>query len=271
MKKIQNNLKCTINSLKKETNIFEYLLWWVIRIALVVTLVMIIRQRIFIEGIFDIRIVQVSACILVTFVIGIFRFIFSSCNFFMGKVSFRCQTWINITVFFASFFGQGLDLYATMLILDKWVHFITGGMIVLIGNEILTATMRKGDRISPFTRTVSSMGLSYFSMIIWELVEFIFDYFWVDSALQRFFPDDIADCNDSFFIKLFGQSVNEGRLDSNGNVISHWQLYDTNLDLLYAFIACALVGLGLYIFLRVKEKKNMASEEKEEIKETINV
>ena len=127
--------------------------------------------------------------------------------------------------------------------------------------------LRKGDRISPLVRTGASMGLSYFAIVIWENIEFLFDYFWYESELQRYGPGAEDDCMTSLFVKIFGPSANNNVLNEDGDAyLNQWPLFDTNLDMLYAVIACGLAGLGLFIYLCRKEKKEkLADKEKETV------
>lgn len=247
---------------------FEYAVWWLMRISMAVAFVVVFKQKFIDEGDFSIRIVQIGFNLLLTFVIPFLRMVLALVGDFYKKLTFRCQTWLNVTIFLASFFGQGLDFYHEITSWDKIIHFVTGGTVVLIGNELVTMTMRTKDRISPLTRTVSSMGLSYFAIVIWELIEFFFDYLWYESELQRYGPGDEEDCIDGLFTAIFGPSANNNVPNEDGEMLYQWPLFDTNMDMFYAFVACAIVGIGLFVYLNKKEKKaalREASEEKETV------
>ena len=128
--------------------------------------------------------------------------------------------------------------------------------MVLIGSEVVTMAMRKGDRVSPLIRTGAAMGLSCFAIVIWELIEFFFDYFWYESELQRYGPGAEEDCMNTLFVKIFGPSANNNVLNEDGDAyLNQWPLFDTNIDMLYAFVSCVIVGTCLFFYLSKKEKK----------------
>ena len=249
MTKLKNIISDELKCFRSEIHIFEHIIWWLMRIALLIVMV-----NIAIDNIQDIRVLQIGGCLLATFTIPLLKLLFCWHKTLFKKLSFRCQTWLNITVFFASFFGQGLDWYHEFTSWDKIIHFITGGTVVLIGNEFVTMMMRKDDKMSPLNRTFSAIGFSFFIMVIWELIEFFFDYFIIDSFLQRYDPCDELDCANTLFIKFFGESVNNGRITDDGIIINHWPLYDTNMDLFYASSCALIVGFFLYLFYKRKEK-----------------
>ena len=234
---------------------FEYALWWLMRISMLVAFVMVTKEYLIDKGEFNIRIAQIPFNFLLTFTIPMIRMLLAWVGDLHKKLTFRCQTWFNVTIFLAAFFGQGLEFYHLYNEWDKIIHFVTGGTVVLIGNEIIDMTMRKRDVISPLTRTVSSMGLSYFAIVVWEIIEFFFDYFWYESDLQRFAPGDERECMGGLFAAIFGESANNGVLNEEGEMIYQWPLFDTNMDMLYAFIGCGIAGIALFISLYRKEKK----------------
>ena len=254
--------------------VFEYAIWWFIRLALIAVLGYVIKTELIDENNFSIRIPQIIGCFLATFTVPLVRHVFFFVKTFK-KFTYRTQTWINITVFFTSFFGQGLDFYHEIPTWDKYMHLFTGGLVALIGNEIVNAFSRKGDRISPFNRTMASGGFSCFVIVIWEMYEFLCDYFIVDSGLQRYEPGDDFDHLDTLFVKFFGDSVNNNRIEyaDDGSVeavVSHWQLFDTNIDMIYALVCCIVFCAGIYVVYRIKEKKEdkqarLSAEELEKI------
>ena len=240
--------------------VFEFVLWWIMRFALLGVLAYVIKITLIDEGEFSIRIVQIAGCTLATFTVPLVKKLF----FFVKpiqKITHRTQTWINITAFLTSFFGQGLDFYHEIPTWDKYMHLFSGGLVLLIGNEIVNGFSRKGDRISPFNRMMASSGFSYFVIVIWELYEFTMDYFWEDSALQRYEPGDETDHLGTLFVKIFGESVNNNRIEyaDDGSieaVVTNWQLFDTNVDMLYAFLCCIVFSVGIFTYYTVKEKKD---------------
>lgn len=234
---------------------FEYAVWWLMRISMVVAFAMVFKQYVIDKGEFSIRIAQIAFNLMLTFVIPFIRMLLAWVGDLHKKLTFRCQTWLNVTIFLASFFGQGLDFYHLYTEWDKVIHFVTGGTVVLIGNEIITMTMRKNDVASPLTRTAASMGFSCFAIVIWELIEFFFDYFWYESELQRYGPGAEDDCTGGLFAKIFGESANNGVLNEDGEMLYQWPLFDTNMDMFFAFVSCVIAGTCLFFYLSKKEKK----------------
>ncbi|MBR5437533.1 MAG: hypothetical protein IKV21_01315 [Clostridia bacterium] len=260
MTKSKNIISREYSVFRNEISTPEYAIWWLMRIGLAVVLV-----KVAMENLTDIRVIQIFGNLLATFTVFLVRIIFRSPESMFRRLTYRCQTWINLTAFLTAFFGQGLDFYHVFSSWDKVLHFITGGTFVLIGSELVTMLMKENDRISAANRTFSAMGFSYFAMVAWELIEFFFDYFIEGSALQRYEPGDADDCLNNMFTMIFGQSVNEGRIE-DGLTINHWPLFDTAMDLFYAMVCCVAVGIGLYTVLKRKEKKErMSFQAKEEI------
>ena len=256
-----NKIKSWIDKhvIANEITVFEYATWWLMRIALLAVLGYIVKTELIDKGNLSIRIFQIAGCFLATFTVPIVRKLF----FFvkpLKRMSLRMQTWINLIAFVASFFGQGLDFYHEIPTWDKIVHVFTGGLVVLIGNELVNNFARKDERISPFNRTLAASGFSCFVIVIWENYEFLCDYFWEDSGLQRYEPGDDFDHLETLFVKVFGESVNNNRIEyaDDGSieaVVTNWQLFDTNVDMLYAMVCCIAVAIGLFTFYTIKEKK----------------
>ena len=80
------------------------------------------------------------------------------------------------------------------------------------------------------------------------MVEFFADYFITGSNNQGYYkiPDDSM-----IFVKIFGLSK---------NFPDDAAVFDTNVDLFYALIGCAVCTLILYFILAKKEKKSAVTE-----------
>lgn len=242
MNKIKKFLSNEIKTRKAELSIYEYLSWWLVRALLAGALINLIVNH---PG--NMNILMVSLNILASFAVPLVRIIFSPIRF-IRKMPFRTQTILNIIIFFGSFFGQGLDFYAKHPGWDKFLHFLAGGVVVFIGNELIKMFIRKNDRVSPLLRSVASSGVSSVVIIAWELFEFIVDFYWPGSANQAY---DVIPNPDMIFYKIFGFGAqNEGQA----------AVIDTDIDMLYALFANALATIALAFILRRAERKKQLKE-----------
>ena len=106
--------------------------------------------------------------------------------------------------------------------------------------------------MSAAIKTFSGVGFSFIVMVVWELIEFFADYYILGSNNQGYYkyPDDSM-----IFVKIFGYSKN---LPDNAAVM------DTNVDMFYAVVGCAVCAAILYLVLKRAERKRI-SEEKEAV------
>lgn len=242
MKKIKDFLKNERKTLKNSISKTEYASWWLVRAGLVAALIYLL-----VTDIHNTNILLVSLNILASFTIPLARIILLPKSI-IKKLPFRCQTWLNIMILIGSCLGQGFGLNHTITNYDKFLHILSGAVVVLIGNELLTMFTGKGDRLSPLIRTFSATGFSYMAMVIWEIFEFFVDYYWPNYNNQAY---NIKPNPDMLFFKIFGLGA------QNEN---QWAVFDTNIDMLYAVIGCAFASSALLIYLIKKENKSQLSE-----------
>ena len=236
MKRLINRFVNEFNAVKQELSTSEYLSWWALRIAMItVFIVFTVRQ----EQLYQRNLVLLNLSL--TFAIPLLRFI-SPKKLFTSKTSYHIQTYVNIFIFMGSFLGHGFNLLIEISEYDKLMHIVSGGVVVFIGAELLKA-FNGHEKVSAAIKTFSGVGFSFIVMVVWELVEFFADYFIAGSNNQGYYkyPDDTM-----IFVKIFGYSEN---LPHNAAVL------DTNIDLFYACIGCALCAAILYFVLRRKEAK----------------
>ncbi|MBR5827610.1 MAG: hypothetical protein IKY78_11085, partial [Clostridia bacterium] len=155
--------------MKKELNIFEYIFWWMLRVAMVVVLV--IQYK---DDPTNIKTLLLSLNLLATFAVPLIRLLLFPKAFF-GKLPFHCQTWLNLLIVFASFLSHGLDFNHDVTSWDKILHVMMGSVVLLIGNEIVEPLMKKGDKASKGFRILTATGFSFFAIVAWEIYEFIVD------------------------------------------------------------------------------------------------
>ncbi len=246
MKKLKNRFSFEFRELKKELPSAEYISWWILRLAMVtVYIVFTVKQ----EQLYQRNLVLLNTAL--TFVIPLLRFI-SPKKLFTSRTPFRIQTYVNVFIFIGSFLGHGFNLFIEVAEFDKFMHVLSGGVVVFIGAEVLKA-FDGNERVSAGIKTFIGVGFSFIVMVMWELVEFFADYYISGSNNQGYYkvPDDSM-----FFVKIFGLSKN---LPDNAAVM------DTNVDMFYAVIGCAVCAAILFAVLRRKEKQCISSAEKETV------
>lgn len=243
--KLKNRILYEISELKKELSIWEYLSWWALRIAMLVTYVVFTING---EALYQRNLILLNT--LATFAIPLLRFV-SPRALFTSRITFRTGTYIDIFVLLGSFLGHGLKFLGEIHEYDKFMHVVAGGVVVFIGAEVIKS-FDGYEKLTPGIKTFCGIGFSYIIIVMWELMEFFADWFITTSNNQGYYivPDETT-----FFVKIFGMSPN---MPDNAPV------YDTNADMFYAVIGCGICAAILYIWLKKKEKK--AHSQKEEVK-----
>lgn len=238
MNKLKTFFKKEITSLKSEITIYEYIFWWILRICQAGALI----YHITVDP-SNLDVLLLALNLLATFTVVLVRVLLFPKSFF-GRLPYRCQTWLNLLIVFASFLSHGLDFNHTVQSWDKILHVMAGFFLLLIGNEIVEPLIRKGDRVSPLFRTLTATGFSFFAMVIWEVYEFIVDYNWPESNNMAY---NLDPDRDPFFVWLYGgRSVNfEAGLFS---------VFDTVTDMVCAIAGAIPAVIFLYFYLKKREK-----------------
>ena len=236
MDKIKSFFKNEYEALKSSVTKIEYLSWWILRLAMIIALI----YHFAVDSGFLTKLL-LALNLLATFTLTLARIILVPKKI-IKKLPFRCQTWLNVIIFFGSFLSQGLNLNHTITNYDKFLHLLTGIFIVFMGNELTEMFMRKGDKVSPLYRTFSSVGFSFIAIVIWEIFEFFVDYYWPESSNQAY---NTKPNPDMLFFKIFGQGA--------GNE-NQFAVFDTNIDMLCAVIGSVVSSVILLIYLYRKEK-----------------
>ncbi len=247
MEKLKNRFVYEYRELRNNLYPAEYLSWWALRLAMVIVFIVFTVKQ---EFLYERNLVLLN--LVLTFVIPLLRFI-SPKKLFTSNVSFHIQTHVNVFIFMGSFLGHGFDLFHRIEEWDKIMHIISGGFVVFIGAELLKS-FKGHEKVNAAIKTFAGTGFSFIVMVMWELVEFFADYYISGSNNQGYYkyPDDTM-----IFVKIFGLSKN---LPDNAAVM------DTNVDLFYAVIGCAICAAILFVILNRKEKQNKVSEKKEVVK-----
>lgn len=237
MKILKNFFLNEFSTLRTSVGKLEYLSWWLLRIAMVGSFIYQCNK----DAEF-IVLLLIGLNLLATFTVPLMRLILLPKRV-LKKLPFRCQSWLNIMIFFGNFLSQGVGLLHIIPDYDKYLHIVAGVVLLFLGNKLLEMFMAPDDKMSPLLRTFSATGFSFFTMVIWEIFEFIVDYYWPLSSNQAYNTRP----NESFFLlKLMGPGA------QNEN---QWAVYDTNIDMLCAVIGTVIAAVILLVILYKKQNK----------------
>ncbi len=242
MKKLKDRIKDEFSALKKELPVIEYVIWWLLRISMLVTAVVFTYT----EAPYVRNLILLNT--LATFTVPILRFI-SPKKLFTSKISFRTQTYIDLFVLMGSFMGHGLKFLGKFNEYDKFMHFVAGFVVSFIGVEILKA-LKDGKKASPAIACFCGIGFSFVAIVLWENMEFFADWFITSSTNQGYL--DTPDEKD-IFIKIFGFSK---------NFEQQKPVYDTNVDMFFAAVGCFIGAIPLYFIEKHKSLKLNQAKEK---------
>lgn len=269
---IKGFIKSEIKALKEGITLPEYIFWWVLRIGQTVMLV----YRLKLHGPSSITVLIMTLNLIATFAVPLVRILLFPKRIFC-KVPFRCQSWINFIIIFASFLSHGFNFSYHVTSYDKFLHVMMGAVAVLIGNELITPLMRKGDKASPLLRTLNASGFSFFAIVIWEVYEFFIDYYWPESGNMAYrMPENNPFTKDPFFVKLYGgpsenfsRTVFEdiGIFDKGLDTLGIETLFDTLTDMICATAGIIPVMIILWLVLKKKESKQLAPSDEKEAEE----
>lgn len=238
MNKLRSFVSSEINCLKKDITKIEYISWWVLRILMVWAIITKYKE---LGPEYSPTVLNLVLNLFSSFAVTLIRLILIPKRI-ICKLPFRVQTYINILVFFASFCGHGINTIAKVPEWDKLMHLLTGALFVFIGNELIKMFMGDNDRISPAVRAFTAFGFSNTAIVVWEIFEFIVDYYWPGSTNQGY------NCHldpNSIFVKIFGMGAqNEYQ----------WAVVDTCVDMIYAFVTSVIASVVLVKILSRKEK-----------------
>ena len=247
MGSIKRFLESEIADLREELSVIEYVSWWAIRALQIISLV-----KLIITDIGNQATLLLFLNFIVSFTVPLVRLLLFPKRIFK-RLSFHCQTWLNVMVFFGSFLTHGLGWNHTVASWDKILHFMAGAVILFIGNGVAGMLISENDRVSPLFRTFAATGFSYIAMVVWEVFEFFVDFYWAGSNNQAY---NINPERDKFFFMIFGQGA------QNEN---QWAVFDTGVDMLCAIVGSIPAAIALYFWLKRKQQKDIAVSEKETV------
>ena len=243
--KIKNHLSSQVKRLKSEGSLPEYIFWWATRI-------MMIYACFKTKGVLaPVLFLAVFLNTLSTFAVSVFSFIFPQ-KLFFGRLSFRTQSYIDFFVLMGSFFHQYLNTSAYIDNYDKWQHFFAGFVCVFLGKELLKALLPE-EKLSPKASLIGGVGFSFSAIVIWEIFEFLADFFIKGSTNQAY---NLSPDFNMLFFKIFGRGA--------GNV-EQYPLFDTLFDMMAAVVGIIVAVIFVAVFLKIKTKKQKDAEKAETV------
>ncbi len=238
MQKFKENIRV----LRAEIPLWEYLLWWTVRVCMIVYIVRQLREQ---HNLVDYALPFLNT--LGTFAVFLVRMIFPR-KTVLGKLSFRAQKYITVMIFAGSFLGNYLRIYDinNPLHYDWILHAVSGVTITMLGYHLFDA-MTDHQPAQPQTAACASMGFSFFLMVAWELMEFCGDFLFGDCNQkynwQEMLPTDP-------FYPLFSKGVPG---------MQQLPVLDTMMDLALAFFSTIATGVVLYLVLKRRTRRTKAS------------
>ncbi len=247
MNKIRSFFRSEIQSLKSSVGKIEYLSWWLLRIAMIIGII--VKYKELGPG-FSMTVLNLVLNTFSSFAITLMRLILVPKKY-ICRIPYRCQTWLNVLVFFASFLGHAFNCLHEVTSWDKLMHLLTGFLFVFIGYELISVFARPEDKMSPLLKSFTAFGFSNVAIVVWEIFEFFVDYYWPESCNQAY---NIDPDRDTWFFQIFGMGA------QNDN---QWAVFDTCVDMTCAFITSIIGAVVLIVWLYKKEKKQLPAEIKE--------
>ena len=250
--RFKNKVKYVWQRIFDEITVGEYVSWWIVRIILFFCIIFAADKSYMLLHAVNFP---------TAFALPLLCFIFPK-NSFFGRLNLRCQHIINFFEILGTFFGHILNAYAHVAKYDRLLHIFSGAAGVIIGYYVYKAFVAKDEHVkylNPEATTISSVSFSFMIMVLWEIQEFISD-FYIGSQNQGYY---YAPGENDIFFKIFGDGARRGE--------GQYPLWDTMMDMIDATVTTVIAGIVLYIILRVIKKKVIEKQRLEEQeKETVN-
>ena len=232
-----------IQKVKAQTNIWDMLLWWSVRIVMIFAFITMENRA---------EAVLLGVIALGTFAISILHFVFPKDSMFC-KINYRVQTLIVIIAFLGSYCGNYVGVYAYASRFDTLLHFVSGFIGSMAGYYIALTLVKPKSKGSVLAVCLFATAFSLAIIPIHEMTEFIGDFIW-GTTNQGFMwePSDNV-----LIYRLFGHGV--------GNELLI-RLYDTMYDMSLATTTSIISFFMLWLSLGRKNLKvNKTVTEKEKV------
>ena len=248
-------MKNYIQRLTKACHPAAFILWWLLRIAVLYALISNIAGNS----------TDVSAVIQYAFTF-VAMFIWEICmampeKSFMRLMPASLQVFSTLLLFSAAFLGEYLNLYQSVLWLDELLQFIFGGFSVFVGYEIACAlTIRDKYSCTKAMQFWVAFGIGFMAMNGLELFEFFLDQ--VEGIVTG------APGNAQYWFSEIGGTAPEKTLIDYIDP-TRWAIMDTMTDIILnsvsAFLALLIINLFPYR-LRGKYRYDMEFDRKDAVK-----
>lgn len=242
--KVKIHFNSQAKRLKTEGSIPGYIFWWAVRLMMIFA-VFYTKTRVA-------PALYLAICLntLATFAVSILAAIFPQ-KIFLGRLSFNTQCYIDFFVLIGSFFCYCVNVYEYIREYDKLQHFLAGFLGCFLGMELLKTLFPKLE-IDRRVAFVGGSGFSFALIVIWEVFEFLADFFIPGSVNQGY---TYSPNYDMIFFKIFGLGAqNEGQS----------ALFDTMFDMIFALVGIIAATVFFFVLTairRKKEKKNAETKE----------
>ena len=232
---VRNRFVHLYREMKNELSLFEYILWWVLRLILLSGGIWSILNR-------PDETFEMFISVFLSFLIPLLHLVFM--NLWPGKFPVRLQTVGTIYLVVTSFCGSLLEFYYIFPWWDMVLHAFGGGILVYVGYCVMVAlNARHRERFgdpSPIVQASWGVGFSAFCTLVWEIMEFSFDSITLgDSQHWRVNPDPR--------FELFKTVTDPERMDFFHVDAGRYALLDTMTDIIFG-ITGALVGFAVVLF-----------------------
>ena len=230
--RIIEKIKYVAHSVKGDATLPEVVFWWFARVCFLCAVIVDddpLKKVIF------------ASNLLACFSYSLLRFV-SPKESFIGRSSFHLQTLIVFTSFIGYFIGHATNIHDYVDKYDFVLHLVSGTIMVLMGYYLAKA-VDKNKAADASMLTICSIGFSFMVIVVWEIFEFICDYYIPDSANQAYnwtVPDDF------FLFRILGRpQAGEAQ----------FPIFDTMVDIILAVSTTVVTGIVLFIVLKKKEEK----------------
>jgi len=231
---LADKVKNEIAELKKEIPLWEYLLWWIMRIWLLIATILDYKEHLT-DGHYNL---QMTANFILMFILPTLHLLPRRKTFF-ARLPFRTQTIACAMIFITCVLGLHYGCYGKIYWFDTAVHFVGGFVVVPVGVYIVKAL--SSEKMSPLMASVSGFGLSCFAALFWEFYEFTFDN--ITGHNTQAWTDGPSD----FFRKILPD------MDPQ-----RFPLLDTMTDLSFGLAGAVLGGIVLRLVYEHRAKKGQA-------------
>lgn len=225
-----------IDKVRAQTNIWDMLLWWSVRIVMIYAFITMENRA---------EAILLGVITLGTFAISILHFVFPKDSMFC-KINYRVQTLIVIIAFLGSYCGNYVGMYAYASRFDTLLHFMSGFIGATAGYYIALTLVKTDKRSSNLAICLFAAAFSIAIIPIHEMTEFIGDFIW-GTTNQGFMwePSDNV-----LIYRLFGHGI--------GNELLI-RMYDTVYDMSLATTTSIISFIAFIVSLEVKLKKDKSS------------